>query len=100
MSTLAEWLLEQIAHDERIAVAARDAPPDFLEVGSAEEQHLITLMDYDRVLAECDAKRRIVADLDRKTEDLGILSSTANRLMAHLALPYADRPGYVEEWRP
>ena len=65
-----------------------------------------------RVLAECEAKRRIVAHLrfytltdqerrarpDDPTERLADdISAESLRL---LALPYADHPDYQPEWRP
>lgn len=54
-------------------------------------QHVET-WNPDRVLAECEAKREIL-DVTRGTYS----SDLVRRL---LALPYADRPGYREEWRP
>jgi len=71
--------------------------------------------DPARVLAEVDAKRRILdeivpeangldssVDLDRR---IGIRDQTvepycSDQLVRLLALPYADRPGYRDEWRP
>lgn len=60
----------------------------------------------ERVLAGIDAKRRIITAIyDRKTWrddppaqfiDLDI----ETRVLELLALPYADRPGYQESWRP
>lgn len=64
--------------------------------------------DPARVLAECDAKRRIVAELvkcgwiERQGHrsgyaqgELGAYQSAAK----FLTLPYADHPDYREEWR-
>lgn len=56
----------------------------------------------DRVLAECEAKRRIVR---LHPEILGICQECANeqypcRTLGAVALPYADHPDYREEWRP
>lgn len=60
-----------------------------------------------RVLAECEAKRRIVELVDwlnNQSADFRvppILSDLPSRLvLRHLALPYADHPGYDEAWRP
>ena len=51
--------------------------------------------DYiERGLAEVDAKRRILDDCEERA------SIQALRLARLLALPYADRPGYREQWRP
>lgn len=64
----------------------------------------------DQALAEVEAKRRILDDLDealanssdwrmeiRMAIPEAILARRVSRL---LALPYADREGYREEWRP
>ncbi|WP_405634438.1 DUF6221 family protein [Streptomyces sp. NBC_00056] len=81
-----------------------------------------------RVLREIDAKRRILAPyaaaleqrqvirarmrrvIDSDPDEFGRLHRKENRLIdvaeslapvvALLALPFADRPGYREEWRP
>lgn len=66
-------------------------------------------------LAEVDAKRRILdevvvdangldmsVDLDRRvgTRDESTEPYLGDQLVRLLALPYADRPGYREAWRP
>jgi hypothetical protein len=66
-----------------------------------------------RVLREIDAKRRIVraygdAVTSFGSTDVGavphdLMTGSVNSLryvLQLLALPYADRPGYKEEWRP
>ena len=110
---LVAWLRAQLDEDERIAsrvepnqapnqlraMVTRDGSPPFLEVDSA------------RVLAEVDAKRRILDFLSRDVIDVSTLGGPpewihgASPIEAHpalrlLALPYADRPGYRDEWRP
>jgi len=69
----------------------------------------IACHDPARVLAEVEAKRRIVdehAGYDPKTWRTGdaaydcTYSTWPCFTMRWLALPYADRPGYREEWRP
>jgi hypothetical protein len=62
--------------------------------------------DPERVLREIDAKRKIVAEHALN----GWVCNTCDNGEAEqvfpcptlrlLALPYADRPGYREEWRP
>jgi len=123
--TLAEFLLARIAEDEK-AAADCDAASGYTiwehdsdgEVGTANAlvshpvrvayaEH-IAKHDPFRVLAECEAKRRIVAlsqvegtaqfpnyegGYESGWEDA---SSDAVRL---LALPYADHPDYQPEWR-
>jgi hypothetical protein len=70
-----------------------------------------------RVLREIDAKRQIIDQCAYWNEraarkavdppkhpqpglDLGLLLDAMNPVLRALALPYADRPGYREEWRP
>lgn len=73
-------------------------------------EHVAT-WNPDRVLAECDAKRRIIFEhreliagkLGQKP--VSICHACKERrypctTLRLLALPYADRPGYREEWRP
>lgn len=48
-----------------------------------------------RVLAECEAKRRIV-DIYRSEWEMDPINET----LRLLALPYADHPDYDEKWRP
>jgi hypothetical protein len=53
--------------------------------------------DPARVLAECDAKRRIITTIQRWL-DTGY--PTLDHVLFALALPYADHPDYRSEWRP
>ena len=48
----------------------------------------------NRVLADCEAKRRIVEVATAH----GTLQSI--EILSLLALPYADHPDYQEDWRP
>lgn len=102
---LAEWLLEQIGEDER---DLREDP--------AWSRWMIKPSDLAArirlALAECESKRRIVERslfvvghgpavddvraLDMTTGAMGALGD----VLKLLAEPYADRPGYREEWRP
>ena len=88
--SLTDFLLARIAEDED---AAR-------RVGTVRQP--LDQASYFRVLAECDAKRRIVG---LHHEILTICQGCANesypcRTLRALALPYADHPDYREEWRP
>lgn len=59
----------------------------------------IAAHDPARVLREIDAKRRIIAayeNYDREAPELDVPES----VLRLLALPYADRDGYQESWRP
>jgi hypothetical protein len=65
-----------------------------------------------RVLAEIDAKRRILSDVlpTMRADEIriagewgigsGQVREASDDLLSLLALPYAGRPGYREEWRP
>jgi hypothetical protein len=53
----------------------------------------------DQVFRECEAKRRIVEQLDFMRE-ADALRDSAEHLLRLLALPYADHPDFREEWRP
>jgi hypothetical protein len=60
--------------------------------------------DPARVLAECDAKRRIV-ELCQRLEHKRMNDNLWNidedeEILAALALPYANHPDYREEWKP
>jgi hypothetical protein len=88
--TLTEFLLARIAEDERAANA------DWSNLG----------YDPARVLAECEAKRRIL-DLHRSGEVcdpcsgwLGTDPAADCPTLRLLALPYADHPDYrAAEWK-
>jgi hypothetical protein len=125
--TLTEFLLARIAEDEAVASAASIGRhwtwdgPDLLSdhIGAFRLPECIidteganppdpegagvhiARWDPARVLAECEAKRRIVAEMANywvegasRTGDLPEVVLTA------LALPYADHPDYRDAWRP
>jgi hypothetical protein len=114
-ATLADFLLARVAEDE---AAAGDA---FYEGQHwyAEEEGVSrwpgddTVWDADRkrdaqhvvrwqparVLAECEAKRRIV-ELDWRGDDSGPAQLLQEDVLRLLALSYADHPDYRQEWRP
>jgi hypothetical protein len=74
----------------------------------------IVRWDPARVLAECEARRRIVEFADEATSlDMQVDGEfrigsrdesdepyIGDSIMRALALPYADSEGYREEWRP
>ncbi|MFE2712261.1 DUF6221 family protein [Streptomyces mirabilis] len=124
MDELVRWLGEQLDEDERIARSAggvvylgwaeggwveaeipktewKGPGDDGRHVGSvrrAEDRAHIARHDPARVLREIEAKRRIV-DRYAWLREHGDTGGTA-WVLPLLALPYADRPGYREEWRP
>ncbi len=102
MDDLVTWLRAQLDDDERVAQSAYYwSPTGWFDVPDSAREHL-DRWDPARVLAEVDAKRRI---LDGMIDDDGFLrgniaSGTAWPVIVLLAAAYADRPGYREEWRP
>lgn len=129
---LVTWLRAQLDDDERAAREATpghwqaDAAPDgrwYIDPGRdaddvgevarrADAEH-IARHDPARVLAEVDAKRRILDacppedDFEQRVRfgswescSDGCPADVMLNVVKLLALPYADRPGYRDEWRP
>lgn len=119
---LVGWLAAQYDAEEAKARAAwgddePDAPRvwtdpwgEFHSRGGELFDHILA-HDPDRVLCEVAAKRRIVdlcvamkADMSFAESGGGLFpgdeKEMAARVLMLLALPYADRPGYRESWRP
>ncbi|WP_251151032.1 DUF6221 family protein [Cellulosimicrobium sp. Marseille-Q4280] len=112
--TPTEFLLSRIAED---VAAARAVGPDdgkAGEDGEAGPARHRARWSPARVLAECDAKRRIVelaheatgydmtVDLERDSSaraQSGV-SFVGDRILKELATVYADHPDYDESWRP
>jgi len=103
MSELVAWLREQLDDDERAAASLIGLG------GLAPSDPLLLQTEYlarwtpKRALAEVDAKRRMLDWCDRM--ELvdgfgGLMARDARMFRRLLALPYADRAGYREEWRP
>jgi hypothetical protein len=126
MIDLTTWLLTQIDADERVADRALDVSTDLghqaswssFSAGDVADEAIthVEAWSPDRVLAECEAKRRIV-DLHPVVGDdvcdtcvVGMRgypaypNSKPERwpcgTLRALALGYADRPGYQQDWRP
>jgi len=119
VNDLIEFLLARIADDEAYARNAfgdhNDVVPEWSEIWSgavniggnavdgpellltndSQVSRHIERWDPARVLAECEAKRRIVEEL---REAFG--SRRVGLIFRQLALPYADHPDYDERWRP
>lgn len=90
--TLTEFLLARIAEDEaRLRKAERpwSAPHD-PDCDYYPGDTPCTCNLLERLLAECEAKRRIVANAQDPGDDIFV------RL---LALPFADHSDYREEWK-
>jgi hypothetical protein len=113
MDDLVQFLRARLDEDERRARRAIDGPRN--QFVSADEDIDPLLFDEDgtfalpaRVLAEVDAKRRIVdrmagmlaaAEGDSEVDHYGGLDAAEGTLEL-LALPFADHPVYRDEWRP
>ncbi|MFJ4712705.1 DUF6221 family protein [Streptomyces sp. NPDC088785] len=122
---LVQWLGEQLDEDERIARAATAGPwtqsgigeygwgVAFSVPGAGVEANdsdqgradadFIAAQDPARVLREIDAKRELLVWLVRKDDwalDNDLWTWDSDDALLLLALPYADRPGYREEWKP
>lgn len=112
MDDLVEWLRLQLDEDEQLARAAAGPSPGggewmMSDTGrhpgyTPEQAEHIALHDPARVLREVEAKRRLIGahpELDRCTACAAGESGRCPNLRL-LALPYSDRPGYREEWKP
>ncbi|GAA1138517.1 DUF6221 family protein [Nocardioides aquiterrae] len=89
--TLTDFLLARIAEDVAGAEAADAVPAPW------------GFWDDGRVLAECEAKRRIVGLHGRvdpcDAHDGATLETVECDTLRALAAVYADHPDYREEWR-
>lgn len=121
---LIEWFGAQLDEDERtaratawdgsgnkldwelIASATIDVGGDEFYVGDRTVANHMMAWEPARVLREIEAKRRILAehwlngwvcDTCDNGEVEQVFPCATLRL---LALPYSDRPGYLEKWRP
>ncbi len=91
-------------YDTAVVISDHGAyPPD-----EATAQH-IARWDPARVLAECEAKRRIIDLADESVVYWATRGSDSKEegkmwmygdVLKLLALPYADHPDYRDEWRP
>ncbi|MFD7996860.1 DUF6221 family protein [Streptomyces mexicanus] len=125
MDDLVQWLRAQLDEDERVARLALDqtgdnwrayykqiiaANPRFGEdpadANTSEVADHIARHDPTRVLAEVEAKRQVIEQYESignpPPSEIGpdLVRAELGRVLRLLALPYADRPGYREEWRP
>jgi hypothetical protein len=112
MTDLADFLLARIAETETVARAAVPAEGDWVTVADDSGDEVVLGMSGARVIAECEAKRRIVAlhlasrdGLEKETDELRRLmaetiSNSYAEVVKELARPYSHHPDYREEWRP
>jgi len=108
-TTLTEFLTDRIAEDEAEAHVFDWAEPGEYEASDVEAsgEYVTIYMAPSRLLAECEAKRRIIevhlsgdawCDHCSGGEHRG--NPDACPTLRLLALPYADHPDYDETWRP
>ena len=97
MLTLTEFLLARIAEDEQAAERGGTHPDP---ATFARDNHGYLWVQPARVLAECEAKRRIVELVGGGSSIHRPGDCQDCDVMRLLALPYADHPDYREEWKP
>lgn len=101
--TITEFLLARIAEDEADANRGRSHPDP---TTFARDNYGYLWVQPARVLAECEAKRRILDDWEALTEENDgserdrAMIDNLNDVMEYLAAVYADHPDYRDEWRP
>lgn len=107
VTDLVEWLRAQLDDDEGAINLWADA--DVFYDTSGDTGDYAQRFDADRMLAEVDAKRRIIDECaywHDKVEAGEHYPALADRfevalsVLRLLALPYAEREGYRPEWRP
>jgi hypothetical protein len=97
LATVERWPSRISAHsDPRMMRRAYAGTIEEMDPSAAGH---IVRWDPARVLAEIDAKRRVVENQQRHAPGQSGYGA-ATFAVRCLALPYADRPGYREEWRP
>jgi hypothetical protein len=109
MSGLAEFLLARIADDETVARRNWDGLPVQAWSLNDDEGFASVCIAAPRVLAECEAKRRVAAEHTANYNgntcavcadpDLRGLPWPCPTLRL-LALPYVDHPDFRSEWKP
>jgi Family of unknown function (DUF6221) len=90
---LVVWLRSQLDEDEDDIRQSRALWPDDLHWSMPSWLH------RDRLLAEVATKRWLIDEIVGELGDDAEQQMVQLRLQ-HMALPYADRPGYDEAWRP
>ena len=88
--TLTEFLLARIAEDEAMARHSLDGELECLPSLTTKRGDVLYVgVNPARVLAECEAKREILALSEHGCGD------DYQRVQHALAIPYADHPDYV-----
>jgi hypothetical protein len=92
--TLTEFLRARLDEDQ----AAAEAWSTPFSNPTAEQREHIARHDPARVLAEVDAKRRIIVECESLIDDPAVRAMET--ALCLLALPYADHPDYDQTWKP
>ena len=98
MTDLSDFLLARVAEDEDVARAASNYQEPWAVYlstylpGFGEMRFQALRWSPARVLAECEAKRRIVETF--------VMWQYGDTILSYLATPYSDHPDYREEWKP
>jgi Family of unknown function (DUF6221) len=123
MGDLATWLQEQIRADRGIARGAlwplgaddgrwrsdgqaivNDSIQGAVAEGNPGSVKHIANWDPHRVLRDCEARQQIVKIHERNDRDMCMACEdprpVACETLRLIALPFADREGYQEQWRP
>ena len=101
--SIRELIASEVAHAEAVSGPGASLS-EFLLARIAEDQARYELLPLDgfdntQLLAECEAKRRIVAECARQISLVSIQQDLADEVLRNLASPHADHPDYREEWR-
>jgi hypothetical protein len=106
---IAEFLLARIAEDRELVTAVREyrrkrEPLEGDATGGYEwDNSGLVYVSPARVLAECEAKRRIVELAHKQFDKVpvdGVAELVFDEVLVLLALPHADHPDYDPAWRP
>jgi hypothetical protein len=106
MDDLATWLRAQLDDDDRVAQQMIAEPAGFYIEAETVDVNIMTVGAHvyrwtpKRALDEAHAKRRILDALEPEAMGNSLDARFHAHLIRLLALPYADREGYREEWRP
>lgn len=108
--SLVSFVEARIAEDERIATTvAAISPTDdrefctWMTTFALDPARYIVAVDYQRVLADCAAKRRMVAAYleveSHPSRNYAAAVDYMETVVREIAGIYADHPDYREEWR-
>lgn len=100
---LVEFLLARIEEDERIADHVASVSPTtdtefclWATQFAFDAERMIVAADYQRVIAECTAKRSIINDFLVASDPA---STTLERVLRQLASAHRDHADYRDVWR-